>query len=65
MKADEIKELEAQAEPIDLLERRLKLLERYKVRSYRDGKLSIDLAGPVETKKKPTEQQEGEPLLRG
>lgn len=63
--ATKIEELEEQAEPIDRLEKRLKLLERYRVRSYRDGRLSIDLSGPNEAKKKPTEQQEGEPLLRG
>ena len=63
--ATKIEELEEQAEPIDRLEKRLKLLERYHVRSYRDGKLSIDISGTSEAKKKPTEQQEGEPLVRG
>lgn len=63
---DNIAALEEQAEPLDRLEKRLKLLERYKVRSYHDGKLTIELAGTATApKKKPTEEQEGEPLLRG
>lgn len=61
---EDIEKLEEEAEPLDRLEKRLKLLQRYGVRTYRDGRLSIDLAGnALEPKKKPAE--DGDSLVRG
>lgn len=58
-------DLEEQAEPLDRLEKRLQMLKRYGVRTYRDGRLSIDLGSANEPKRKQTDEQQGDALLRG